>query len=513
MVRLRQGISCERVGDSWLVLCDRDGVVHSLTGSAATVIDCVTTGQPVPSDCDDAVATLVDAGILTPDTGWSRRKVLAAGGAAAAIGMVTLTLPTAAMAASVSPFGSVTATAGSNQVTIDWTAAASTSYQVVYKPTVGAGDYVTFGGSVAAGPVAVTGLTNDTSYSFKVQVVGSSPLIESAVVTATPSATPIANLGTTWTAAAAAEANTWRSVAYGNGVWVAVALSGTNRVMRSTDDGLNWTAVAAAEANQWYSVAYGNGVWVAVAFDGDNRVMRSTDNGASWTAVGTAAGVAANNWSSVAYGMIGTTAGGVERVPGFVAVSQSGSGNRVMTSPDGINWTGSNAAGTNQWQSVAYGMIGTTAGGVERVPGFVAVANSGFSQVMTSPDGINWTGRSSSELDQWSSVAYGNGWWVAVATNGFDWVMTSPDGINWTGRKPAANNQWRSVAYGNGVWVAVALGGDNQVMRSTDDGETWTAVAAAEANQWYSVAYGNGKFVAVAQDGINRVMYSPSPAP
>ncbi len=226
MVRLRPGVSCERVGDSWLVLSDRDGVVHNLTGPAATVIDCVTTGQPVPPECDDAVASLVDTGILTAPTGWSRRKVLAAGGAAAAVGMVTLTLPTAAMAGSVGPFGTVTATPDSNQVTIDWNAAASTSYQVVYKPTIGAGDYVDFGGSVAAGPVAVTGLTNNTDYSFKVQIVGSSPPTESAVVTTTPSATPIANLGVTWTSVpvdAAAEANNWTSVAYGNGVWVAVA--------------------------------------------------------------------------------------------------------------------------------------------------------------------------------------------------------------------------------------------------------------------------------------------------
>lgn len=44
MVQLRQGVSCKRVGDSWLVLSDREGVVHNLTGPAATVIDCVTTG-------------------------------------------------------------------------------------------------------------------------------------------------------------------------------------------------------------------------------------------------------------------------------------------------------------------------------------------------------------------------------------------------------------------------------------------------------------------------------------
>ena len=45
--------------------------------------------------------------------------------------------------------------------------------------------------------------------------------------------------------------------------------------MRSTDDGENWTAVAATEANIWRTVAYGNGVWIAVASSGTNRVMRS----------------------------------------------------------------------------------------------------------------------------------------------------------------------------------------------------------------------------------------------
>jgi hypothetical protein len=83
--------------------------------------------------------------------------------------------------------------------------------------------------------------------------------------------------GVTWTSRAAAEANTWFSVAYGDGVWVAVSVSGTNQVMRSTDDGVTWTSRAAAEANAWYSVAYGDGVWVAVSDSGTNQVMRSVD--------------------------------------------------------------------------------------------------------------------------------------------------------------------------------------------------------------------------------------------
>ena len=80
--------------------------------------------------------------------------------------------------------------------------------------------------------------------------------------------------GVTWTARAAAEANNWTSVTYGNGLFVAVASTGTNQVMTSPD-GVTWTARAAAEPNLWFSVTYGNGRFVAVAFDGTHRVMTS----------------------------------------------------------------------------------------------------------------------------------------------------------------------------------------------------------------------------------------------
>ena len=87
--------------------------------------------------------------------------------------------------------------------------------------------------------------------------------------------------GTSWSTVVPPEDNSWRSIAYGNGVWVAVANSGTNRVMRSTNDGLNWTAHSAAGLSSLHSVAYGNGVWVAVAYSGTNRLMRSVEAVAS----------------------------------------------------------------------------------------------------------------------------------------------------------------------------------------------------------------------------------------
>jgi hypothetical protein len=162
--------------------------------------------------------------------------------------------------------------------------------------------------------------------------------------------------GTTWTARAAAEANTWLDVIYGNGLFVAVATDGTNRVMTSPD-GTTWTARAAAEANQWPGVTYGNGLFVAVAPSGTNRVMTSPD-GTTWTA---RAAAEANEWYSVTYG------NGL-----FVAVANSGT-NQVMTSPDGTTWTARAAPEANNWVDVIYG------NGL-----FVAVAPNGTNRVMTS---------------------------------------------------------------------------------------------------------------------------------
>ena len=82
--------------------------------------------------------------------------------------------------------------------------------------------------------------------------------------------------GITWTSQASAANNAWRSVTYGNGLFVAVSLSGSgNRVMTSPD-GITWTARTSAADNVWRSVTYGNGLFVAVSEDGTgNRVMTS----------------------------------------------------------------------------------------------------------------------------------------------------------------------------------------------------------------------------------------------
>ncbi len=321
------------------------------------------------------------------------------------------------------------------------------------------------------------GATNEIITATYSEPITSAPTISinqpgTADVTNAPMIAP----GSVWTPRLAAEANYWSSVTYGNGLFVAVASNGTNRVMTSPD-GITWTARMAAEANSWNSITYGNGLFVAVASNGTNRVMTSPD-GITWTAR-TAAEV--NGWYSVTYG------NGL-----FVSVSYNGT-NRVMTSADGITWTARMAAEANQWMSVAYG------NGL-----FVAVGSGGTNRVMTSPDGITWTARQTPEVNGWYFVTYGNGLFVSVSYGAASKIMTSPDGITWTVMS-ITSYYLTNITYAQGVFIA--LGQFGTLITSTD-GITWNT-RVCEYGSWNSVVYGNGSFVAVSSDVINRVMTSP----
>ena len=247
-----------------------------------------------------------------------------------------------------------------------------------------------------------------------------------------------------------------------------------------------FTSRTSAADNNWYSVCYGNGIFVAVSSSGTgNRVMTSPD-GIEWKSRTPAAD---NDWRGVTYG------NGI-----FVAVAITGTGNRVMTSTDGIEWKSRESAADNNWHSVCYG------NGL-----FVAVAATGTgNRVMTSPDGIEWKSRTSAADNNWFGITYGNSLFVAVAVSGTgNRVMTSPDGITWTSRTSAADNEWRSVCYGNGLFVAVSESGTGKRVMTSPDGITWTSRTSAADNGWRSVCYGNGLFVAVAITGTgNRVMTS-----
>ncbi|MDD5599078.1 MAG: hypothetical protein PHV82_14115 [Victivallaceae bacterium] len=100
----------------------------------------------------------------------------------------------------------------------------------------------------------------------------------------------------------------------------------------------------------------------------------------------------------------------------------AGDNTKIYTSPDGINWTGRTSPLTVVYDVAWNGSI------------WVAVGIGGTYHIATSPDGINWTGRTS-PLDYYANdVAWNVSIWVAVGSGGTYNIATSPDGINWTGR-------------------------------------------------------------------------------
>jgi hypothetical protein len=272
----------------------------------------------------------------------------------------------------------------------------------------------------------------------------------------------------------------WGSVTFADGIFVAVSVTGSNRVMTSAD-GAQWTPQT-VPAQKWTAVTSGlvGGVnrFVAVSEDGDKPVMTS-DDGVTWTLQTAPSG----KWWSITYG------DGL-----FVAVSDSVQAGSlaIMTSPDGISWTTRTAPAVG-WSSVTYGS-----------GQFVAVRSSaadGGARAMYSADGVTWSSAQGVPANGWYSVAYGAGRFVAVAFSGADRIMTSTDGINWAAvtdsasKTLGASDFWYAVGFGGGKFVAATFGSNN-VMTSSD-GLIWTADTAFAA-VWRSVAYGNNTYVVVA---------------
>jgi hypothetical protein len=120
------------------------------------------------------------------------------------------------------------------------------------------------------------------------------------------------------------------------------------------------------------------------------------------------------------------------------------------------NWIISTSAADNSWFSVCWS---------PELGLFCAVANSGVgNRVMTSPDGVTWTTRTSAADNDWRSVCWSSelGLFCAVGGSGTgNRVMTSPDGVTWTTRSSAADNGWLAVCWSPelGLFCAVANGG------------------------------------------------------
>jgi hypothetical protein len=219
-------------------------------------------------------------------------------------------------------------------------------------------------------------------------------------------------------------------------------------------DGLTWTARTSAADNNWTSVTYGNGIFVAVANSGTgNRVMTSPD-GITWN---TQTSAADNSWTSVTYTSFNI----------FVAVANSGTGNRVMTSPDGITWNTQTSAADNNWDSVSYSTG-------EAMNTLVAVANSGTgNRVMTSYKLGSDSYTQNTPNSNWSSVTYGNGMFVAVASSSQVSVMTTSGSVSIEASTTAATSTFVTPGESATSFSAIVLASTTPITSQPTEGQSY----------------------------------------
>jgi photosystem II stability/assembly factor-like uncharacterized protein len=167
------------------------------------------------------------------------------------------------------------------------------------------------------------------------------------------------------------------------------------------------------------------------------------------------------------------------------------SGGAIFTSPDGRDWTDRTQTGEPEFAR----RLCAVAWGAGR---FVAVGDRG--KVVTSEDGIEWTGQEPLYLSgtfeaDLRGVRYLNGRFLVM---GQRVIFESPDGLNWT-RLPLTGVTvvLRDAAYGDGWYVAV---GDSGTILETADLEEWTVAPRIAQSTLTQVIYHNGAFYAVGHE-------------
>jgi hypothetical protein len=186
--------------------------------------------------------------------------------------------------------------------------------------------------------------------------------------------------GINWTSRTASEGMRFRDISFGNGLYVAVASEGTNRIMTSPN-GITWTSRTTSINPEFSGVAYGNGIWVAVTTSSSGGKTFTSYDGITWT----------------------------ERATTFYANSIFFTDGLFVTggewSTDGLNWT----AATNPFNpnAITYG------NGY-----FVGVTSLGTNRFFYSTTGKSWTSTLAASVAGFQSVTFGNNTFVAGAISG-----------------------------------------------------------------------------------------------
>jgi photosystem II stability/assembly factor-like uncharacterized protein len=238
----------------------------------------------------------------------------------------------------------------------------------------------------------------------------------------------------------------------------------------------------------------------------DNVNAVSSDEGGRLLAVGNAGKIASSNdsgitWSAGESYFLESNIYAVSHANGLWVIG--GSTGKLATSPDGLDWT---LRSSSFGASVILGITYSPSAGL-----WIAVGGSG--KLATSPDAMNWTQRSSSFSTSFINTVYATNNLIVAA--GFDGKLaTSTNGINWTQRSSSfVTTTIYSISSRQSGTQFVAVGDSGKVANSAN-GLTWTqsfpgtsfgssSIRAVGATEDSYVAGGSGGKIATSTDTVS----------
>jgi hypothetical protein len=266
--------------------------------------------------------------------------------------------------------------------------------------------------------------------------------------------------------------------------WAALWLFITSVYLLQSHPLDRWHWATPRPAGNPHDIAYGTGTWVHVS---GTEIFFSAD-GETWKGASLPYNPEWDELQTIAFGN-GT----------FVL---GGWGKSILTSTNGSNWV--RHLNDHETRSIAYG-----------AGRFLAIASNGHTNVFPqehfwavgSTNGVDWIPVNIPTTNRLLTISYAGDRFFAVDVPGT--IFTSPDGIVWTPRY-SSNRTWFHIAYGNGLFIASNPLSDGNILVSSNSID-WTLVPATSP-YGSQVTFGNGKFVALTgtftSDGQSFVGYS-----
>lgn len=185
----------------------------------------------------------------------------------------------------------------------------------------------------------------------------------------------------------------------------------------------------------------------------------------------------------------------------FVAVGDLG---KIVSSPDGITWTARTSGSTQRLNGVYWD--GSR---------FLAVGDG--ATILSSADGISWTSLHTGEDGAWlKDVSYSGTRYVAVGSlypANTAYMLTSLDGVSWTENLtlPQNGRSLSDVAWSGQLFVASAMAEafpNEAAVMVSQDGLTWVEViVSTESPTTLCVLWDDGRFIVGGIGG--RLFFSP----